>query len=424
MLVAIATANPSCTSDHAARDQPSGETPASQLDAGAGEGSACAPDPRASDTIANAGASAIDEEITAALGRHHVAGVSVAVVKRGMIVFAKGYGLARPTGEPETARSVHLIASASKPMTAVAAMQLVEIGKLRLDEDVDVSLADLGLRIRNPRFPTVPITLRMLLTHTASIGDSTSSFDSTWYSNGDSPISIREFVAGYFTPGSPYAGGAEAFLDHAPGTASCYSNMGVALASLLIERASQTSFADYCRTNIFLKLGMLDSSFRLEDQCDLSRLAYGMRHASGQFERDDNSGVGQPEGHPELASGMLRTTAVDMGRFVAAMANGGELDGARILAPASVAEIRKRQLSPTMSACNARVDPAEQGLLSYYSKDAAGEYFGHAGGMNGVGTDAFFRTTDGTGFVVLGNASYDAWINDVEVALLTHAARL
>lgn len=44
--------------------------------------------------------------------------------------------------------------------------------------------------------------------------------------------------------------------------------------------------------------------------------------------------------------------------------------------------------------------------------------------MNGVGTDAFFRTSDGTGFVVLGNATLDAWINDVEVALLTHEGGL
>jgi CubicO group peptidase (beta-lactamase class C family) len=382
-------------------------------DAAEADGGTCNPGP---DAVGTAPAE-LDEAIEAALETHKVAGCAVAIVKNGKMVFAKGYGIANPAGEPESARRIHVLASASKPITAVAVMQLVEAGKLRLDDDVNTHLSSLPLVVRNPAYPNVPITIRMLLTHTASIGDSLSSFDPTWYSKGDSPIGLRDFVAGYFTPSSEYSGGADTFLDQEPGKASCYSNMGVALLSLVVEVVSGETFADFCRTKIFAKLGMRDTSFLLRDQCDPARLSTGMRDESGTFVPDDNGNFGQPEGHPELASGMLRSTASDMARFATALANGGELDGARILSTESVAEIVKRQLSASVTACNERVIPADQGLLGYFTKDGLGEYFGHAGGMNGIGTEVYFRTSDKAAFVVLGNATYDAWIGDVEAAL-------
>jgi len=266
----------------------------------------------------------------------------------------------------------------------------------------------------------------MLLTHTAGITDTEASWDQTHFSKGDSPISLRDFVGGYFTPGARYYGGGGSFLDIKPGEQSCYSNMGVGLLSLVVEAVSGVSFGDYCRDQIFRPLGMLDTSFYvrdLSDTCRSPRLSYGLAWSGARFVADDY-GHGQPQGHPEVASGMLRSTALDMARLLAAIVGGGAVGGAKILSQASVDELMRRQLPPSMTSCDGRTVAGNQGLLAYHTEDSAAAYFGHEGGMVGVGADVFFRLGDKTGFVVLGNATAGAWVNDVEIALIGKAESL
>ena len=377
----------------------------------------CRPAP---DSIGTAPA-ALDTEIAAILARHRIPGVTVAVVKGDKTVFIKGYGLASRAGGKQTARTVHLLMSASKPVTAIAIMQLVEAGKLSLDDDVDKLLAGVSLSIRNPKHPTTPITVRALLTHTSTIVDSEAYWDPSYFTKGDPKTTLQEFVTGYFTPGKPNFGGADRFLDVKPGEMSCYTNVGVGLLSLLVEIVAKRPFAEYCKEKIFEVLGMSDTSFLIGDQCDASRIVENLAYQGGSFVLDHYGANGQPESHPEVASGMIRTTAIDMARFVRGLANDGELDGKRILTAASALEIKKRQLSATVPTCDQRTTAGNQGLLAYYSKDAAAEYFGHAGGGRGVGTDVFYRTSDRAGFVVLGNSRYGDWVNDVEIALLQAA---
>ena len=79
----------------------------------------------------------VDAAMTAEMERQKAIGVAVGVIREGEIVYAKGYGFAdREEKIPVTTKTMFRWASISKPLTAVVAMQLVEAGKLDLDDDV------------------------------------------------------------------------------------------------------------------------------------------------------------------------------------------------------------------------------------------------------------------------------------------------
>lgn len=96
-------------------------------------------------------------------------GLAVAVVKGDKIIYNHSFGWKdRENKVPLAEDDIFRIASISKSFSVVAIMQLIEAGKMTLDDDV----SDLvGFKVRNPRFPETPITLRMLLSHTSNIND-------------------------------------------------------------------------------------------------------------------------------------------------------------------------------------------------------------------------------------------------------------
>lgn len=99
-----------------------------------------------------------------------VVGFSVAVVKNNKIVYTKSMGMQDiEKNLPLTDKAIFRIASISKSFSATSIMQLIEAGKLSLDDD----FSDLvGFKVRNPKFPNRVITLRMIMSHTSSVNDS------------------------------------------------------------------------------------------------------------------------------------------------------------------------------------------------------------------------------------------------------------
>ena len=95
--------------------------------------------------------------------------MAITLVKGDEVIASRGYGLATSHPAQVTPDTLFLLASISKSVTAVALMQAYDRGAFDLDEAID---ARLPFRARNPAFPGVPITYRMLLTHTLSIADS------------------------------------------------------------------------------------------------------------------------------------------------------------------------------------------------------------------------------------------------------------
>ena len=132
------------------------------------------------------------------------------------------FGTARLLGRvPVTEETCFRVASVSKLVMTFGALALVERGVLGLDDDLS---AFLGYPVRNPRFPDAPVTLRMLLTHTASIRDE-GNYGSRGMQKG---CTLRELLEN-----------ADNWLPARPGEAFHYTNLGAGAAGAAMERAGE-----------------------------------------------------------------------------------------------------------------------------------------------------------------------------------------
>ena len=230
------------------------------------------------------------------------------------------------------------IASISKLVTTIGALRLIEQGKLSLDADASELL---GFPLRNPAFPDAPITLRMLLSHTSSLTDAAG------YWNVPLGEDIRILT------GKPDAWDAT----HAPGTYFRYTNLNFPLVAQAMERASGERFDRLMRRLVLFPLG-IDAGFNWSGSSDdaIARAVvlydeagkpqkddlHGQRPACPVIEARDGScdlSRWQPGVNGTLFSpqGGLRISARGLARIGRMLLNDGELDGVRVLSPASVA---------------------------------------------------------------------------------------
>lgn len=250
-----------------------------------------------------------------------------------MVADARGVVYEHATGASKDA--IFAIASMTKPITSVAAMQLVEAGRVKLEEPAatylpelrDVRVLDGGVR----RAPKTPITVRHLLSHTAGFGYE--------FMNAD----LLALVAKKTLP-SVMAGG-EGFLQAPllfdPGTRWEYG-ISTDWVGKLVERVSGRSLEVYFRERIFNPLKMPDSFFRVPAEKQARAVSTFQRESDGRLVEQPR----QPEPAGEFFSGGggLHSTAPDYLRFVRAMMAGGQLDGQRILSEASVEMMRTNQI--------------------------------------------------------------------------------
>ena len=349
-----------------------------------------------------ASTASIDRAITQQMKKSHIRGVSCCIIKNGQIVFSGQYGFTDPAGTmPVKSDTDFMLASVSKTVTGVALMTLYDQGKVKLDDPIAPYLK---FPVVNPNFAGTPITFRMLLTHTSSIQDSDK--DDAYYTPGDSPISLEDFLASYFTPGGSNYSAKNNFLDSAPGTVSEYSNVGVALVGYLVQTISGKSFEDYCAQTIFKPLGMTNTAWRLA-QLDVTKVALPCTYdaRTRKFTSDGNYG------YPDIPNGALRTSVPELAKFLQMFMDHGKYMDVRILSESAAEE---------MAAAQTPLDP-NQGLVWYYDTFAKVKLLGHNGGDTGVSTDMFFDPLTGTGFIVLCNTDND--VADKILPILLKAAR-
>ncbi len=368
-----------------ASDRTSEEDPAAPADESPSPGgpattpgaASCAPGP-----LPVVDTTALDPFFTAHMKTANVPGLSVAVVGGGRIKWAKAYGLANiAENKPVTTDTVFMVASVSKTITAVALMQLIEDPANGLSLDQDVS-GRLPFSVRNPRFPSTPITYRMLLTHTSSLIDS----DAYWATGepqsahqGDSPIPLLDFARSYVAR-------ADSWSSAAPATAYAYSNTGASLTGLLVETISGKNLQDYAKVNIFDRLGMKESSFFLR--------GLDLAHIAMPYDGTPLAATGH-YGYPDYPDGQLRTSAPQLARFLLMFAQKGEC-GQRVLKTATVETMEAVQL-PSVDSL--------QALIWYYDTKAGTKVLGHRGGDAGVSSDMFFDPATASGYVLLSNGS-------------------
>lgn len=228
------------------------------------------------------------------------------------------------------------IASMTKALASVAAMQLVEKGKLELDAPIGPLLPDLAepdiltgfddAGVPQTRKAKEPITLRHLLTHTAGLG--------YFFVHGDI---LRYYMhAGIPEPGQRK--GIEMPLMFEPGERWEYS-VATDWVGLAVEAASGLRLRDYLTRNILEPLGMIDTAFH--DAPPEGLASVHVRKSGGGFEI---SPMFIPNGEFDSGGGGLVSTAADYARFLRAMLRGGELDGNRILSSETVNEMGRNQI--------------------------------------------------------------------------------
>jgi CubicO group peptidase (beta-lactamase class C family) len=282
----------------------------------------------------------------------------VTLVSRHGEIFADAIGRIAIGGPPMQRDTIFRITSMTKPVTAVAAMILVEECRLRLDDPVDRWLPELADRkvlraIDAAVDDTVParraITLRDLLTFRLGLG-MIPVFPDRY------PIQMAIAAAG-FAPGPVFP----AFppdelmrrygslpLVYQPGERWLY-NSGTEILGVLIARAAGMSFAKFLHDRIFAPLGMRDTAFSVP-QAKLERFAtvYTRDRATGALTMFDDPATGKFSSPPAFENGSagLVSTADDFNAFAQMMLNGGRLGNENILSRPSVELMTTDQLTP------------------------------------------------------------------------------
>ena len=200
------------------------------------------------------GMASVDQVISTLMRRWEIPGGAVGIVKDGRLVYARGFGYAdESAGESVAPDALFRIASVSKPLTGVAALKLVEEGRLSLDAKAFSLLGDLTPppgATADPRLAS--ITVRQLLQHTGG-WDRARSFDPMFRTTEaalavGTPIPASTETIIRYMLGKP--------LDFEPGSRYAYSNFGYAVLGRVIERAAGTSYEQYVRDAVLAPMGI------------------------------------------------------------------------------------------------------------------------------------------------------------------------
>jgi CubicO group peptidase (beta-lactamase class C family) len=331
-----------------------------------------------------------EASISAIMQETPVAGLSVAVVKGNRVIYAHSFGYMDLENRiPLTNDNIFRIASISKSFSATSIMQLVENGKLSLDDDVGDLL---GFPVRNPKFPGTIITLRMLLSHRSSINDN----------------------QGYFSldaiDPSMNADGSKCYNDYEPGKGYQYCNLNYNLTGTIIEKISGERFDQYVKKHITDPLGL--KAGYCVDSLDASSFAkiYEYRADSSKF---IHAPAAYAPRSAEIAAyvigrstpvfsptGGMKISAVDLARYMVMHSRMGRFEGGRIISKKSAGMMR-----------TVLSEKEGYGLaLLTTDKLISGErMLGHTGSAYGLYSAMFWHPTKKFGFIVISNGCHPGY---------------
>lgn len=271
-----------------------------------------------------------------------VSGAVTLVARHGKIAYAQTQGLMDIEGnKPMRRDAIFRMASMSKPVTGVAILMLMEEGKLRLTDPVsrfipeftDTQVAMLkaeqppaGSR-QEPNIYTVPasreITIRDLMTHTSGLeSGGAGSRAGNRIAPRDTSLSLADYI--------PQLG--DVPLDFQPGTHWRYSALaGIETLGRIVEVASGMTFDQFLKERIFDPLGMTDTAFVVPADKRPRLVTLYNRNDAGQLERQDANPGWLDTTTLFSGGGGLYSTPDDYLLFAQMLANGGQLNGHRLL---------------------------------------------------------------------------------------------
>ena len=250
----------------------------------------------------------IDNYLAGRIKSTGIPGLALAVVRDGDVVYSRAFGVSRlENGEKLTPNHIFHFASVSKPFVATAIVQLVEDGKLELDDPVVKHLP--YFRLADDRYRE--ITIRQMLNHTAGMPDVEDyEWDHPQFDDGAAERYVRSMST-------------ERLL-WAPGTDFEYSNMAFDALGDLIAKVSGMYFEEYIQINILDPIGMVESSF-VYPQIDQAL------RTTGHVGNPAKVSAIYPYNRRHAPSSTLNSSVAELTRWMLVNLNRGELDGRRIL---------------------------------------------------------------------------------------------
>ena len=292
---------------------------------------------------------AIDEFVAGAMKKQHIPGASVAAIKDGKVVLAKGYGLANvELSVPTTEHTAYQLASVTKTFTATAIMLLVKDGKIKLEDSITKLVPDL------PK-AWDPVTVKHLLNHTSGIKSYTNVKD--FFKTIRKDYTHREIID--LVAKEP--------LEFEPGERWNYSNTGYFLLGILIEKVAGQSYPEFMEARIFKPLDMTET--RVNDlRVIIPNRAHGYTMEGKTLKNGEYVSPTQP-----YAAGALISTVSDLVKWDAGLAAGTLLDKTTLETMWAPAELKGGK-------------HAEYGLGWSVSKVNGHRLASHGGGIPGFST--------------------------------------
>ena len=310
--------------------------------------------------------------------RFRVPGMSIAIIYDGKIHWAKGYGIADvETGRAVDTATVFQAASISKPVFAMAVVQLAQDGRLSLDADVNTYLE--SWRVPASEYTRVqPVTLRSLLSHTSGATDG-------FGFPGYDPAVQRPTLVQILNGGPPSNTGPVKF-GRPPYAGFQYSGGGLTLAQLAIEDLTDRPFADFMRETVLAPAGMGNSSYEQPISAALAPRAARAHNGAGR-----RSGTAPWHIYPEQAAAGLWTTPSDLARFAIEVQRAIRGPKGAVLTQAFAREM----IAPTGA--------GDYAVGLSLAKDGQGWYFGHGGSNWGYQCQVYAHVRKGYGLAIMTN---------------------
>lgn len=352
-------------------------------------------------------------------------GLSLVVVKDGAVVYQRGFGLADgPRQVAATPETVYGWWSMTKLFTAAAVLRLHEQGRLDIDDPVARHLPFFA--VAYPSASSEPITIRHLLNHSSGLANNAPALVG-WIHHTDQPRLDQSAYIARVLP--DYA-----TLRFEPGDHGEYTNVGYMVLGALIEAAAGQTYEDYVRDQLLRPLGMRQTDFAYSEAM-LARAAVASHPwlspesamlpflvtRWSSYVRETTGGrmwLNRFYANSAPPTGLIGP-ATDAARFAAAMLNGGELEGRRILSPESVRAMIHDSHVPGQGG-EADIYPGMRyGLGWHIVPEGERLRAQHRGGGPGFGSEMRLYPDEGLGLVVIANdTTYD------RDAILDLAARL
>ena len=334
------------------------------------------------------------------ISSQRVCGAAVAVLQHGKLLYEATFGYQHPeSSEPLRADAILRIASMTKPITAVAVLQLVQQGKLQLQDEVSKYLPQYArIPMADGGYNTVPLRIWHLLTHTASMEADALSRETARYKIPPENTKTSAGAVDYY---------AQLPLPFEPGTHRRYSGrVGYDILGRSVEVVSGVEFAEYLQQNIFRPCGMVDTTFAPSEE--------QWQRVVGMHNYVDGKGVTAPTvpgcvvdncpvTHPLGGSGLI-STLDDYVKFAQMLQQKGMTPNGRILDEVWIDEMARPQLPEEMMS-----ESVNQGLgVRVITGDGYPWLPGGTYGWSGAyGTHYWVDPVNGITAIYMKNSRYD-----------------